>query len=47
MTWLSLLAPLYSRVSGCQVRRRHPSSATEDNESRLDHVDVDAVGDAN
>ena len=47
MTWLSLLAPLYSRVSGCQVRLRHPSSTTEDIESRLDQVDVDAVGDAN
>lgn len=45
MTWLSLLAPLYSRVSGCQVRLRHASSVLEEVESLLDQVDVGVVGD--
>lgn len=46
MTWLSRLAPLYSRVSGCQVRLRHASSATDDTESRLGQPPLDTVGDA-
>lgn len=46
MTWLSRLAPLNSRVSGCHVRLRQPSSAKDDVESLLDQVDVDVVGDA-
>lgn len=47
MTWLSLLVPLKSRVSWCQVRRLHASSAVDDVESRLDQAEVDAVGDEN
>jgi NADH:ubiquinone oxidoreductase subunit B-like Fe-S oxidoreductase len=48
VTWLSRLAPLKLFVSGCQVRRRHSSSAVLDPESLLDQVDaVDVVGDAN
>ncbi len=45
MTLLSRLPPwLYSRVSGCHVRRRHASSAALDMDSRRDHPAEDTVG---
>jgi len=46
MTWLSLLEPLKSRLSGCQVRRRQASSAALDAESRLDQFEFVEVGDS-
>ena len=48
MTLLRLLLELglkLSRVSGCQVRRLHASSAALPTESRLDQPEVDTVGD--